>query len=160
MSNKDYYSDISKNLKQQLDILKLNKEDPVEDNIIKLPDLDYQPDVKNVIKISDRQDTLNNTHEIDVKKSGSDNTFGYFNLYSNIILLIIIPIFIYISIYLIKPSYIYKKEKQNKNNIWVVDYNKLYFTILVTYIIILIFLFLQKQRLDNFLNILKIKFFN
>ena len=162
MSDKDYYSDISKNLKQQLDILKSNQPQ-IPDSI-----LDKNPDVipsdefiplrpANVIKINDRVDApLKNTEPDPTIHKKSDT----FILYCNIILLVLIPFVIYGIIYLIKPSYIYKSETTNKKSMIVIDYNKLYLTISFAYILILILLYLQKKKVVDLITLVKNKFFN
>lgn len=151
MATKDY-SDISKNLKQQLDILKLNQ--PVQ--LLNVPDIIGEDTKPNIIKIQDRLDNLKMDPEVE---STTINSLDNFILYSNVVLIILIPFVIYMCLMLLKPSYIYniKTDRKTNKNVYVIDYNKLYFIISILYIVILILLYLQKQKVIGLLSFIKNK---
>lgn len=151
MATKDY-SDISKNLKQQLDILKLNQ--PVQ--LLNVPDIIGEDTKPNIIKIQDRLDNLKMDPEVE---STTINSLDNFILYSNVVLIILIPFVIYMCLMLLKPSYIYniKTDRKTNKNVYVIDYNKLYFIISILYIVILILLYLQKQKVICLLSFIKNK---
>lgn len=151
MATKDY-SDISKNLKQQLDILKLNQ--PVQ--LLNVPDIIGEDTKPNIIKIQDRLDNLKMDPEVE---STTINSLDNFILYSNVVLIILIPFVIYMCLMLLKPSYIYniKTDRKTNKNVYVIDYNKLYFIISILYIVILILLYLQKQKVVGLLSFIKNK---
>ena len=151
MATKDY-SDISKNLKQQLDILKLNQ--PVQ--LLNVPDIIGEDTKPNIIKIQDRLDNLKMDPDVE---STTINSLDNFILYSNVVLIILIPFVIYMCLMLLKPSYIYniKTDRKTNKNVYVIDYNKLYFIISILYIVILILLYLQKQKVVGLLSFIKNK---
>jgi len=152
MATKDY-SDISKNLKQQLDILKLNQ--PIQ--LLNNTGPDIGEDTKpNLIKIQDRLDNLTIDPAVE---STNINSFDNFIFYSNFVLIILIPFVIYMCLMLLKPSYIYniKTDRKTNKNVYVIDYNKLYFIISIVYIVILILLYLQKQKVIGLLSFIKNK---
>ncbi len=151
MATKDY-SDISKNLKQQLDILKLNQ--PVQ--LLNVPDIIGEDTKPNIIKIQDRLDNLKMDPDVE---STTINSLDNFILYSNVVLIILIPFVIYMCLMLLKPSYIYniKTDRKTNKNVYVIDYNKLYFIISIFYIVILILLYLQKQKVVGLLSFIKNK---
>ena len=152
MATKDY-SDISKNLKQQLDILKLNQ--PIQ--LLNNTGPDIGEDTKpNLIKIQDRLDNLTIDPAVE---STNINSFDNFIFYSNFVLIILIPFVIYMCLMLLKPSYIYniKTDRKTNKNVYVIDYNKLYFIISIFYIVILILLYLQKQKVVGLLSFIKNK---
>ena len=151
MATKDY-SDISKNLKQQLDILKLNQ--PVQ--LLNVPDIIGEDTKPNIIKIQDRLDNLKMDPDVE---STTINSLDNFILYSNVVLIILIPFVIYMCLMLLKPSYIYniKTDRKTNKNVYVIDYNKLYFIISIVYIVILILLYLQKQKVIGLLSFIKNK---
>jgi hypothetical protein len=152
MATKDY-SDISKNLKQQLDILKLNQ--PIQ--LLNNTGPDIGEDTKpNLIKIQDRLDNL--TIDPAVEPTSLDR-LDNFIFYSNVVLIILIPFGIYMCLMLLKPSYIYniKTDRKTNKNVYVIDYNKLYFIISIFYIVILILLYLQKQKFIGLLSFIKNK---
>lgn len=103
------------------------------------------------IKIHDR--VLNfTTSERGEKNVIPTNFFLDYYYYIYSILLIGILFLIYICIKLLKPSYIYKnvlrENKKNKYKDIDIDYNKMYNIISVIYIVILILLFVNKQKID------------
>jgi hypothetical protein len=153
MATKDY-SDISKNLKQQLDILKLNQPIQLLNNTV--PDIIGEDTKPNLIKIQDRLDNLKIEPEVE---STSLDRLDNFILYSNFVLIILIPFGIYMCLMLLKPSYIYniKTDRKTNKNVYVIDYNKLYFIISIFYIVILILLYLQKQKVVGLLSFIKNK---
>ena len=113
------------------------------------------------IKIHDRLLKFTTVEKGDIE-AASTNFFLDYYYYIYLILLIVILFLIYIFIKLLKPSYIYKNVlRENKKNKYVdrsaasfyevdinIDYNKMYNIISVIYIVILILLFVNKQKID------------
>ena len=113
------------------------------------------------IKIHDRLLNFTTVEKGDIEAASTTFFLDYY-YYIYLILLIVILFLIYIFIKLLKPSYIYKNVlRENKKNKYVdrsaasfyevdinIDYNKMYNIISVIYIVILILLFVNKQKID------------
>ena len=147
------YTNISKNLKQHLDILKSNQIIPEPKNT------DPVNPVNQVNSLAASTDYVEPTIRLqdfvqvnEIKQIVKEKIPKKINLYVGIFFLIL-PLFFCIIVYILKPNFIYKIEKTSKNQIVkTIDYNKLYITISIIYILCLIFFYFYKKNLNNLIH--------
>jgi|688.fasta_scaffold949508_1 hypothetical protein len=148
------YTNISKNLKQHLDILKSNqiitepKNTNADVNLVN-PVNSYAASTDYVEPTIKLQDFVQVN---EIKQIVKQKIPKKINLYVGIFFLLL-PLFFCIIVYILKPTFIYKIEKTSKNQIVkTIDYNKLYITISMIYILCLIFFYFHKKNLNNLMH--------